>query len=643
MRSPGARQPSRRPVAVCLLLLAVFVAPGARASGETSQVRAVVGAGASQGTALGSRWAPRTSYSVSLWGLSEAGQGVGARLSLLPPATSAGAWELSTDAGARFTGEGPLYFKALAGAALTPRAWWPPRLRAGGEVGVHAIRGSIGLEVGLSGVYAFPPSQLAQGEGVLSLGVGILFGFGAPSRAPALAPPQRPWAQQSAHSPQGAFQPQGPGPSSAAEARRAGHAPAASEVALTPFAARDVIQQILLLQKPGDVQAWWNSGPWEDIAHWSHPLSEWERKYAVDMSADTVPEPLRMWPLVTPQRLTPAQREDMARRLGTGAAAAERYAHWENRRRIVKHYFMTHTATLQQLLGLYGLARDVNPLHFALERGWRMGSGQEMFTEQAVSQLGAAQEFFTALAVGVAAGRLMTATRPVPGWRVPEPVRPGKVEAPPAPPRTVAPAPEPVPAPAPEPAPAPAPKPAPAPAPKPAPAPAPEPAPAPAPKPAPAPAPKPAPAPAPPPPAPGTLAPSPELVQALTGKNPTPQVPAGPRLRQDITVKPDVPDLRPTDRPISPSPRQNAQLQRDIEYVKNELGARNIRVNQQQLTVKDGQRVGINRPDLQFDYNGRRYYVEYDSPASGRGPGHQERLIANDPEADVILIIIPVE
>jgi hypothetical protein len=117
-------------------------------------------------------------------------------------------------------------------------------------------------------------------------------------------------------------------------------------------------------------------------------------------------------------------------------------------------------------------------------------------------------------------------------------------------------------------------------------------------------------------------------------------VPAGPRLRQDVTVKPEVPKLRDTDRPISPSPRQNAQLQRDIEYLK-ELGAENIRVNQQQLNLENKARVGINRPDLQFDYKGRRYSVEYDSPASGRGPGHQSRLTANDPEADVILIIIP--
>ena len=142
------------------------------------------------------------------------------------------------------------------------------------------------------------------------------------------------------------------------------------------------------------------------------------------------------------------------------------------------------------------------------------------------------------------------------------------------------------------------------------------------------------------PPAPGTLAPSPELVHALTGKNPAPQVTIVPRLRQDVTVKPEVPRLLPLERPISPSSRQNAQLQADLKYL-DKLGAENFRVNQQQLTFRSGQRVGINRPDLQFDYNDRRYHVEYDSPASGRGPGHQSRIISNDPDAEVILIIVP--
>ncbi len=258
---------------VSLVLLAVLVAPGAHASEETRQVRAVVGTGLSQGTVLGSRWAPRTTYSVSLWGLSEAGQGLGARLSVLPPATSAGAWELSTDAVARFTGEGPLYFKALGGAAVTPRTREAARLRAGAEAGVHAIRGSIGLEVGVAGVYAFAPSQLAQGHAVLSLGVGVLFGFGTPSRAPALALPRSQWAQQAAHSPGDTFPPRGSGSSSAVEVSSAAHPPAPAEEAHAPAGEGDVIQQILLLQSPAAVQAWWNAGPWEDFAHWSHPLS----------------------------------------------------------------------------------------------------------------------------------------------------------------------------------------------------------------------------------------------------------------------------------------------------------------------------------------------------------------------------------
>ncbi|MFL5346801.1 MAG: hypothetical protein ACJ8AT_18625 [Hyalangium sp.] len=564
-------------------------------------MRAVVEAAVAQGSALSGPWAPRTSYSVSLWGLGQEGQGLGVRWSWLPPAPSTAAGELATDALARFTGEGPLYFKALGGAAFNPRSWVSPRLRAGGEVGVHAIRGSIGLELGVGGVYAFAPSQLAHGEGRVSLGVGLLFGFGPPPRAPALAPPQRSWAQQAATPPAGALPPQGF--SSSPEASTAGLWPAA-EQAHAPSGERDVIQQILLLRKPWDVQVWWDAGPGQDVPHWTHPLSEWELKYLRAMSAETVPEPLRMPPPVTPERLTPQQRQDGEQLLGPGAAAAQGYAHWENRRRIVTHYVLTHPVTVGYQLLLYGAARDINPLHFALERGWQMASGQELFTARPVSQLGAAQEFFTALAAGVAAGKLMTATRPVPGWGVPEPVEPvglGNVETPPAPPKAAAPAPEPALAPAPEPAPAPAP----------------------------------------PAPAPGPLVPSPELVQALTGKKPTPLVPAGPRLRQDATVKPEVPRLLKTTRLIGPSPSQNAQLQRDIEYLEKELGARNIRVNQQQLTFRNDQRVGINRPDLQFDYNGRRYYVEYDSPASGRGPGHQARLTANDPDADVILIIIP--
>lgn len=94
----------------------------------------------------------------------------------------------------------------------------------------------------------------------------------------------------------------------------------------------------------------------------------------------------------------------------------------------------------------------------------------------------------------------------------------------------------------------------------------------------------PVPAQATPAPAPGPLSPSPGLVQALTGNNPTPQVAPGPRLLQDVAVKPEVPKELRTTRPIGSSPSQNAQVQADVQYLQN-LGATNIRVNQQQLMV----------------------------------------------------------
>jgi hypothetical protein len=59
------------------------------------------------------------------------------------------------------------------------------------------------------------------------------------------------------------------------------------------------------------------------------------------------------------------------------------------------------------------LARDSNPLHFALERGWQVSRGQEMFTKQDVSRLGAAADFFAALAVGVAVEKALGLAHPL--------------------------------------------------------------------------------------------------------------------------------------------------------------------------------------------------------------------------------------
>ena len=108
---------------------------------------------------------------------------------------------------------------------------------------------------------------------------------------------------------------------------------------------------------------------------------------------------------------------------------------------------------------------------------------------------------------------------------------------------------------------------------------------------------------------------------------------------RDATVSKVAPPVRTLDRPVSRSATQNQRVQDDIVKLK-QMGANDFRVNQQQVTGT-GTRVGINRPDLQFTYRGQRYYVEYDTPISGRGVLHGARLGANDPDGIILLITAP--
>jgi RHS repeat-associated protein len=121
--------------------------------------------------------------------------------------------------------------------------------------------------------------------------------------------------------------------------------------------------------------------------------------------------------------------------------------------------------------------------------------------------------------------------------------------------------------------------------------------------------------------------------------------PKRPRLPQDIAVDPTPPPARVVSS-IGKSAAQDAALQRDIQMARA-MGARDIRVNQHQVNAA-GQRVGINKPDLQYTLpDGTRVYIEYDSttpstfPNTPRGPAHAERILANDPRGVVILKVIP--
>ena len=61
----------------------------------------------------------------------------------------------------------------------------------------------------------------------------------------------------------------------------------------------------------------------------------------------------------------------------------------------------------------------------------------------------------------------------------------------------------------------------------------------------------------------------------------------------------------------------------------------NIRKNQAQVDV-NGNKVGSNRPDVQYDMNGQHMNVEFDIKPEN-GLQHQQTIQNNDPNTKVIL------
>jgi hypothetical protein len=176
----------------------------------------------------------------------------------------------------------------------------------------------------------------------------------------------------------------------------------------------DIVLIIVALQKPGEVAQYWADEVRPNRTRWAHPLSELEQGYIDAMTDPAVPAVLAMRTPVDPARMTSEETAAAQRLFGTGAEAARRYANYENRRRLLANYVYTHPATVRLQLGLYRLVRDINPIHFALERGWQIGGGREMFTGQEVSRLGAAFEFVASLGLVYGVGKVLGAVRPAP-------------------------------------------------------------------------------------------------------------------------------------------------------------------------------------------------------------------------------------
>jgi hypothetical protein len=79
----------------------------------------------------------------------------------------------------------------------------------------------------------------------------------------------------------------------------------------------------------------------------------------------------------------------------------------------------------------------------------------------------------------------------------------------------------------------------------------------------------------------------------------------------------------------------NRQIDDKISKIKEDPEVENVRKNQEQVDV-DGNGVGRNRPDVQYDKGGRHHVVEIDR-SSARSEAHGEKIQANDADASVEL------
>ena len=75
----------------------------------------------------------------------------------------------------------------------------------------------------------------------------------------------------------------------------------------------------------------------------------------------------------------------------------------------------------------------------------------------------------------------------------------------------------------------------------------------------------------------------------------------------------------------------NERIDKMIKKIKEDDGVNNVRKNQVQVDV-NGNKVGNNRPDIQFDKNGEHTNIEYDTNKSSM-EHHKKVVTENDPDA----------
>ncbi|PUA29167.1 MAG: hypothetical protein B0W54_00730 [Cellvibrio sp. 79] len=84
--------------------------------------------------------------------------------------------------------------------------------------------------------------------------------------------------------------------------------------------------------------------------------------------------------------------------------------------------------------------------------------------------------------------------------------------------------------------------------------------------------------------------------------------------------------------------KHNNAIDKKVDELKKDPSVTNIRKNQQQVD-KDGNKVGTNRPDVQYDKDGCHHCVEYDNVPKN-SENHGTVIGANDPDAVIELNLL---
>ena len=181
----------------------------------------------------------------------------------------------------------------------------------------------------------------------------------------------------------------------------------------TIYMANNILDDILANPLPYDTADWWHKqSPQNEAA----PLDDEEMGYMEVYTSDAVPEMLRIGRgIANVGNLTPEEVERASKYFGAGPLAKQQFCNYENRRRIVAHYVLTHPATVAYEKQLYRLTRDVIPILFLGERVYELITGKEAFTGDEASRVWALVE----LGLAIIGARVLRAIKPAAKMRPP--------------------------------------------------------------------------------------------------------------------------------------------------------------------------------------------------------------------------------